>query len=89
MKHVYVKPEEKNYKHILCKEKIQQWKQFQQIKQRCLGHRTKVTMKHSTPAVQGVPFYCNTTPHGNTSHEINSILKKSKQNQQNTRVGGE
>lgn len=36
----------------------------------CLGHGTKVTKKHSTPAVQGGSFYCNTTPHGNTSPEI-------------------
>lgn len=43
MKHVYVKPEEKNYKRILCKEKVQQWKQFQQIKERCvLGMEPKL-----------------------------------------------
>lgn len=44
MKRVYVKPEEKNYKHILCKEKKnQQWKPFQQIKERCvLGMEPKL-----------------------------------------------
>lgn len=62
MKHVYVKPEEKNYKHILCKEKIQQWKTVSADQAKmCLGHGTKVTKKHSTPAVQGDHF--NVTPH--------------------------
>jgi hypothetical protein len=48
MKRVYIEPEEKNpkeksYKHILCKEKIQQQDQFQQIKQRCvLGMEPKL-----------------------------------------------
>lgn len=43
LKHVYVEPEEKNYKHILCKEKNQQWEQFQQIAQRCvLGMEPKL-----------------------------------------------
>lgn len=44
MKRVYVKPEEKNYKHILWRQKTnQQWKQIQQITQRCvLGMEPKL-----------------------------------------------
>lgn len=43
MKHVYVEPEEENYKHILCEGKIQQWNQFQQIKRRrVLGMEPKL-----------------------------------------------
>lgn len=54
MKHVYVKPEEKNYKHILCKGKnsAMETVSANQAKM-CLGQGTKVTKKHSTPAVQG------------------------------------
>lgn len=33
MKHVYVKPEEENYKHILREEKFQQWNQFRQSRE--------------------------------------------------------
>lgn len=42
----------------------------------CLGHGTKVTMKHSTPAVQGGHF--NVTPHPMETLflKINIILKK-------------
>lgn len=43
MKRMYVEPEEENYKHILCEEKIQQWNQFQQIKRRrVLGMEPKL-----------------------------------------------
>lgn len=41
----------------------------------CLGHGTKVTMRHSTPAVQGGHF--NVTPHSMETLvlKINIILK--------------
>lgn len=62
MKHVYVKPEEKKYKHILCKEKKSAMETVSADQGKmCLGHGTKVTKKHSTPAVQGDHF--NVTLH--------------------------
>ena len=57
MKHVYVKPEGKNYRHILCERNnsARETVSADQAKM-CLGHGTKVTKKHSTPAVQGGSF---------------------------------
>ena len=74
---------EKNYKHVLCKENNSAMETLSADQAKmCLGHGTKVTKKHSTPAVQGGSFYCNTTTHENTRPEINIILKKLKQEQQ-------
>lgn len=63
LKHVYVEPEEKNYKHILCKgKKNQQREQFQQIAQRCvLGMEPKLQRNILPLLCRGGHF--NVTPH--------------------------
>lgn len=89
MKRVYVEPEEENYKRIVCKGKIQQWNQFQQIKRRCvLGMEPKLQRNIQLLLCRGGHF--NVTPHPmeRLFLKINIILKKTKEKKK-TRVGGE
>ena len=59
MKHVYVKPEEKTNRRKMCKGKKKSAMATVSADQgkMCLGHGTKVTKKHCTPAVQGDPSF--------------------------------
>lgn len=80
MKRVYVEPEEENYKRIVCKGKIQQWNQFQQIKRRCvLGMEPKLQRNIQLLLCRGGHF--NVTPHPmeRLFLKINIILKKTKE----------